>query len=99
MSANKHSGSDPNLSSHTNLPCENSCFVELSVSMRQKDIGILKMRSPRYVAKKWIDEVTKSTMFNGASLESKKFHVKDKFKLQSLRNVRKVDGIFQPNQV
>ena len=39
------------------------------------------MPSPRYVAKKWIDEVTKSTMFNGASLESKKFHVKDKFKL------------------
>ena len=29
--------------------------------MREKDIGILKMPPARYVSKKWIDEVTKST--------------------------------------
>ena len=28
--------------------------------MRQKDFGILKMLSERYVVKKWIDEFTKS---------------------------------------
>ena len=33
------------------------------------------MPSARYVAKKWIGEVTKSRVFNEASLESKKFHV------------------------
>ena len=52
LSANKHSGSDLNLSSHTNVPCENSCFVELSVSMRQKDIGILKNAISKICGKK-----------------------------------------------
>ena len=52
LSANKHSGSDINLSSHTNVPCENSCFVELSVSMRQKDIGILKNAISKICGKK-----------------------------------------------
>ena len=33
------------------------------------------MPSARYVAKKLIGEVTKSRVFNEASLESKKFHV------------------------
>ena len=74
-SANKHCGSDHNPSSHMNLPCENPCLVECSVSMRQKNIGILKMPSARYVAKKWIDEVTKSRVFNEALLESKELHV------------------------
>ena len=52
LSANKHSGSDLNLSSHTNVPCENSCFVELSVRMRQKDIGILKNAISKICGKK-----------------------------------------------
>ena len=51
LPGNKHSGSDLNLSSHTNLPCENWCFAEFSVSTRQKKIGVLKMSSARYVAK------------------------------------------------
>ena len=34
--------------------------------MRQKDIGILKTQSARYVVKKRIDEVIKSKMFNEA---------------------------------
>ena len=41
LPANKHNVSDLNLSSHTNLPCENCCFVVCSVSMRQKGTGIL----------------------------------------------------------
>ena len=38
--------------------------------MNQKDFGILKMLSARYVAKKWIDEVKKSRVLNEPSLES-----------------------------
>ena len=56
LPANKRSNFDLNFSSHTNLPCENCCFVECSLSIRQQDIGILKMSPARYVAKKWIDE-------------------------------------------
>ena len=66
LPANKHSGSDLNLSSHSNLPGENCCFVGCSVNMRQKDIGILKTQSARYVVKKRIDEVIQSKMFNEA---------------------------------
>ena len=75
LPANKYSCSDLNLSSHTNLLCQNCWFAGCNVSMRQKNIGILKRLSARYVAKKWIDEVTKSTVFNEALLESKKLHV------------------------
>ena len=50
-------------------------FVRCGVTMRQKDIGILKMQSARYVAKKWINEVIKSRVFNETLLESKKLHV------------------------
>ena len=60
LPANKHIDSNLNLSSHTNLPCENRCFVVYCLRTRQKDFGILKMLSERYVAKKWIDKVTKS---------------------------------------
>ena len=56
LPANKHTGSDLNLSTHTNLPGKNCYFVGCNVSMRQRDIGISKMHSARYVAKKWIDE-------------------------------------------
>ena len=76
LPANKRSNFDLNLSSHTNLSCENFCFVECSLSIRQQDIGILKMSPARYVAKKvdwW--KVTKSMVFSEASLESTKFHV------------------------
>ena len=52
LPANKHSDSDLNLSSRTNLPCKNYCFVGYSVSMRQKDFGILKMLPARYVTEK-----------------------------------------------
>ena len=44
------------------------------MSTRQNGIAILKIPSVRYVAKKWIDEVTKSRVLNEASLESKKLH-------------------------
>ena len=71
LSANKHSGLDLNLSFHTNLPCENCCFVGYIVSMRQKDIGVLERPSAIYMTKRWIDEVTVSRMLNEASLESK----------------------------
>ena len=64
LAANQCSGSDLNLSSHTNLPCENFCFIRCSVSIRKKDIGKLKLPPARYVAKKWIDEVTKSKVLN-----------------------------------
>ena len=60
LADNKNSGSDLNLSSHINLPCKTCCFVGYCISMKQIDFGILKMLSLRYVAKKWIDEVTKS---------------------------------------
>ena len=33
LPANKYSGTDFNRSSHSNLPCENCCFVGYSVSM------------------------------------------------------------------
>ena len=36
-----NSSFDFSLSSHTNLPCENCCFVGCSLSMRQKDNGML----------------------------------------------------------
>ena len=49
--ANKRSASNLNLSSLNDLPCENFCFVECSVSMRQKDIGILKVPAARCVEK------------------------------------------------
>ena len=75
LPANKHSGSDLNLSSHSNLAWENCCCVGCSVSMRQKYIGILKMQSARHVVKKWIDEFIKSKVFNKALLESKTLHV------------------------
>ena len=52
LPANKHSGSNLNLSSHTNLPCENCCFVGYCGNTRQGDFGILKILSGRYVAKK-----------------------------------------------
>ena len=58
LSANKHSALGLTLSSHTNLPCANCCFDGCSVSMRQKDTGVLKRSSAIYMAKKWIDEVT-----------------------------------------
>ena len=64
LPANKQSGFDLGLSSHNNLPCENCCFVGCSVSTRQKDIETLKIQSARFVAKKWIDEVTKSRLLN-----------------------------------
>ena len=38
--------------------------------MRQKDFGILEILSARYLAKKWIDEVTKSRVLNEAILQS-----------------------------
>ena len=66
LPAKKHSGSDLSLSSHTNLHLENCCFVGYCVSMRQKDFGIFKMLSARYVAKKWIDDVAKSRVLNEA---------------------------------
>ena len=68
LPANKHSGSNLNLSFHINLPCENYCFVGYCVSTRQKDFGILKMLFGRYVAKKWIDKVTKSRVLNESLL-------------------------------
>ena len=74
LPANKHSVFDLNLSSHKNLPCKNYCFARCNVSTRQNGIAILKIPSVRYVAKKWIDEVTKSRVLNEASLESKKLH-------------------------
>ena len=64
LSANKHSGLDFTLSIHTNLPCANCCFVGCSVSMRQKDIGVLKRPSAIYMAKRWIGEVTVSRTLN-----------------------------------
>ena len=66
---NKHSGSNLNLSSHTNLPCENCCFVGYWGSTRQKDFGILKMLSEDMWQKKWIDKVTKSRVLNEVSLK------------------------------
>ena len=45
------------------------------MSTRQKDIGILKIPSGRYVAKNCTDEVTKSRLLNEGSLEHKKFSV------------------------
>ena len=75
LPANKHSGFDLNLSFHNNFPCENYCFVGCSVSTRQRDIGKLETLSARYVAEKWIDEVTKLRLLNKASIESKKFNV------------------------
>ena len=74
LPANKHSVFDLNLSSHKNLACKNYCFVIVSVSTKQNGIAILKIPSARYVAKKWINEVTKSRVLNEASLESKKLH-------------------------
>ena len=71
LSANKHSGLDLTLPFHSNLPCANCCFVGCSVSMRQKDIGVLKRPSAIYMAKRWIDEVTVSRMLSEASIESK----------------------------
>ena len=71
LSANKHSSLDLTLSFHTNLPCENCCFVGCSVSMKQKNTGVLKRTSAIYIAKRCIDEVTVSRMLNEASLESK----------------------------
>ena len=71
LSANKHSGLDVTLSFHTNLPSANCCFVGCSVTMRQKDIGVLKRPSTIYMAKIWIDEVIVSRILNEASLESK----------------------------
>ena len=71
LSANKNSVLDLTLSFHTNLHCGNCCFVGCSVNMRQKDIGVLKISSAIYMAKRWIDEVTISKMLNEASLESK----------------------------
>ena len=68
LPANKHSGSNLNLSSHTHLPCENCCFVGYCVSKKQKEFRILKMLSGRYVAKKWIDKITKSRVLNETSL-------------------------------
>ena len=44
------------------------CWI--CVSMRQKDFGILKMLSARYVAKRWINKVTKSMVLNEVSLQS-----------------------------
>ena len=38
------------------------------MSTRKKDFGILKMLSGGYVAKKWIDKVTKSGVLNEVSL-------------------------------
>ena len=75
--ANKHSGSDINLSAYTNLLSENCCFVGCSLSIRQKDIAICKICD-----KKWIDEVTKSWVFNEYSSESEKLQMSnEKFKL------------------
>ena len=71
LSANKHSGLDLTLSFHTNLPCANCYFAGCSVSMRQKDIRVLKRPSAIYMAKRWIDEVTVSRILNEASIESK----------------------------
>ena len=68
LPANKRSGLNLNPSSHTNLPCENCCFVGYCVSKRQKDFGILKILSGRYVAKKWIVKITKSRVLNEVSL-------------------------------
>ena len=75
LPANKCRGFDLTLSSHNYLPYENCCFVRYSVSTKQKDIVILKIPSARFVAKNWIDEVTKSRLLNEASLEYKKFNV------------------------
>ena len=71
LTVNKRSSLDLTLSFHSNLPCANCCFVGCSVSMRQKDIGVLKRPSAIYMAKWWIDEVTVSRVLNEASLESK----------------------------
>ena len=36
LQANKYIDSDLNLSSHTNLPCENCCFVVYRVRMEKR---------------------------------------------------------------
>ena len=51
------------------------------MSTRKKDTEISKIPSSGYVAKKWIDEVTKSRVLNEASLESQNSMLSDKFKL------------------
>ena len=71
LPTNKNSVLDLTLSFHTNLLLANCCFVECSVNMREKDIGVLKKPSAIYMAKRWIDEVTVSRMLNETSLESK----------------------------
>ena len=59
--------------------------------MYYNDTGMLKIPSARYEAKKWINEVTKSRLFNEASLESKKFQCyqisKHEFKLYNPSNI------------
>ena len=97
LPANKHTGSNLNLSSHTNLPYENCCFVGYYVSTRQKDFGILKMLSGRYVAKKWIDKVTKLRVFNEVLLtliwvgfSGVRFAVEGRVKLPPVKNFLEV---------
>ena len=69
------------------------------MSMRKKDIGILKMPSARYVAKKLIGEVTESRLLNEASFESKKFSfIKcPRINLNYIipQTFQKIDGIYQ----
>ena len=62
LPANKHSSSDLNLSSHTNLPCENCYLFGCSVSIRQKDIGILKMQSVRCVQTSGLMKLTEADL-------------------------------------
>ena len=38
------------------------------MSKKEKEFGILKMLSGRYVAKKWIEKITKSRVLNEDSL-------------------------------
>ena len=66
---------------HNKLPSKKCWFVECNMSTRQKDTEISKIPSSGYVAKKWLDEVTKSRVLNEASLESQNSMLSDKFKL------------------
>ena len=73
LPAKKHSGSEPNLSSYFICLEKNFALLYIVHCLRPKDTGILKCHLS--LKKNWINDISKSKMFNEALLESKKFRV------------------------